>query len=169
MLRRRDEVEAVDGVCIGCFLLFIFLLSMMFWIPSHRRHKTPLVEVTPMTDLITSTSTPKLETKDRLENWKGKRKGSGTESSLNTGQKLKESLEQLSQQIQNIKEQIGIKTQEIIDSQDMTEDDYITKNSTTISPSTEKRQETRINRDNLRDLTQRRLRDDLFQQPIWIR
>lgn len=171
MLRRRDEVEAVDGVCIGCFLLFIFLLSMMFWMPSHRRHPTTLVdEVTPVTDSITSTSTLRLETKDGLENWKEKRRESGTETSLNTGQQLKESLDQLSQEIQKIKEQIGIKAKEIIDSQGMAGDDYVTKDSmTTTSSSTEKKQEIGINRDKLKDLTQRRLRDYSFQQPIWIR
>lgn len=35
---KRDEFEAVDGVCCGFFLLFIFFLSMMMLMPKHSRN-----------------------------------------------------------------------------------------------------------------------------------
>lgn len=44
MIRRRNEIEAIDAACIACFLLFMFLVIMMATIPKAPKHQPIIVD-----------------------------------------------------------------------------------------------------------------------------
>ena len=104
MLRRRDEVELIDGICAGCFFIGIFVLSIMFLLPNNRRNQVIVVE-----NEINSTRVDEIQ--PQLE---PQASGSNLTQALNETQvSLKNKLEKLKELINSLSKELDSQSKSV--------------------------------------------------------